>query len=71
MNTLKSTITLCITLLIFASILRIANAQIPQDIPHQSEPVDFTSGWNILIYIVLPIMMVVYYYWWRKKQRKK
>jgi hypothetical protein len=47
------------------------HAQIPQDIPHQSEPVDFTSLPNVLIYIVLPVLMVILYYYWRKKWRKK
>jgi hypothetical protein len=68
MYLLKSVIKHC-ALLVGTPLISVA--QIPQDIPNQSEPVDFTSGWNILIYIVLPILMGIYYYFWRKKQRKK
>lgn len=47
------------------------HAQIPQDIPHQSEPVDFTSLPNILIYIGVPVLMVIVYIWWRRKSRNQ
>ncbi|MCS6974617.1 MAG: hypothetical protein N2044_04935 [Cyclobacteriaceae bacterium] len=46
-------------------------AQIPQDIPHQSEPVDFTQWPNILFYLVLPVLMVVFYYFYFRKKTKK
>ena len=45
--------------------------QIPQDIPHQTEPVDFTRVSNILFYIVLPVILALFYYWWKKKRNKK
>lgn len=48
-----------------------AEAQIPQDIPHQSDPVDFTSIPNILFYIILPILLGIFYYYWRKKKKSK
>lgn len=58
-------------IIMFLTAFMTVAVQIPQDIPHQSEPVDFTSPLNILLYIVLPVIMVVYYYLWRKNQRKK
>jgi hypothetical protein len=46
-------------------------AQIPQDIPHQTEPVDFSSPLNILFYIGVPLLMIVLYIIIRKSRRKK
>lgn len=46
-------------------------AQIPQDIPNQSEPADFTSPLNIVLYIILPLLMVIGYYFWRKSKRNQ
>ncbi|MCU0398396.1 MAG: hypothetical protein MUC73_09865 [Cyclobacteriaceae bacterium] len=44
--------------------------QIPQDIPHQSEPVDFTNPWNIVVYIIVPIGLVILYLYWKKHRKK-
>jgi hypothetical protein len=47
------------------------HAQIPQDIPHQSEPVDFSSPLNVVLYIVLPILMVTVYLYWRRSKKNR
>jgi hypothetical protein len=46
-------------------------AQIPQDIPHQSEPVDFTHLPNILFYIGVPVLMAILYFFYFRKRNKK
>jgi hypothetical protein len=46
-------------------------AQIPQDIPHQTDPVDFTSQRNILFYLGVPLLMIVLYILIRKVRRSR
>ena len=46
-------------------------AQIPQGIPKEMGPVDFSSPANIVIYIVLPIIVLVAFFFWRAAVRKK
>ena len=47
-------------------------AQVPKDLPVDTEPVDFSSNpWNYLIYIVIPVVFVVFYIWWRKNRSGK
>jgi hypothetical protein len=49
-------------------------AQLPQDLPYQTDPVDFDQTKNIIFFIVLPLVMIVAYILlrrrarWRKKQ---
>jgi ABC-type glycerol-3-phosphate transport system permease component len=45
--------------------------QIPQDIPHSSDPVDFSSPINILFYIVLPIVMLVVFIMLRRRALRR
>jgi LPXTG-motif cell wall-anchored protein len=46
--------------------------QIPQDIPHQTEPVDFSQWQNVLIYLIVPLLLVVsYFFYFRKKKNKR
>ncbi|MDL5046811.1 hypothetical protein QQ054_12295 [Oscillatoria amoena NRMC-F 0135] len=44
--------------------------QIPQDIPHQTEPVDFTYLPNIILYIALPLLLVIFYFYWKRRYKK-
>lgn len=46
-------------------------AQLPQDLPHQIDPVDFDRWQNILIYVGLPVLMVVTYIFLRRRARRK
>jgi hypothetical protein len=50
-----------------------ASAQIPQGVPYEPDPdpINFSSGWNILLFIVLPIAAFVFYYFWRKNKLKQ
>jgi hypothetical protein len=49
------------------------SAQVPQGIPYEPDPdpINFDSGWNILLFIVLPIAAFIFYYFWRKKKLKQ
>jgi drug/metabolite transporter (DMT)-like permease len=35
------------------------------------EPVDFSNPWNIVLFIIFPIVLAVFYFWWLKQQRKE
>lgn len=35
-----------------------------------NNPIDLTSAFDIIVYIVLPILMIIFYILWRKKKRK-
>lgn len=49
----------------------VAAGQIPQDIPHQTDPVDFSSPLNILFFLGVPILMIVLYFMIRKMRRNR
>lgn len=51
----------------FGAITRIF-AQLPSDLPYETDPVDFTSTTAIIFYILVPVIMFVFYYMWRKKK---
>jgi len=46
----------------------IMSFQAPEGIPKpsDSEPIDFNYIYNILIFIVVPILFAIFYYLWRK-----
>lgn len=54
----KTSLTLAVTLAWYPFALL---AQIPQDIPHQTEPVDFSESQNIWFYLGVPLLMIVLY----------
>ncbi|GIV37351.1 MAG: hypothetical protein KatS3mg032_1730 [Cyclobacteriaceae bacterium] len=45
--------------------------QIPQDIPHQTEPVDFRQWENILLYLVTPLLLAALYFFYFRKRNKR
>lgn len=45
--------------------------QIPQGIPKDMGPVDFSSTSNIIIYIVLPIVVLIAFFFWRAAVRRR
>lgn len=45
--------------------------QIPQDIPHQSEPVDFTESANVWFYLGVPLLMIILYIIIRRVRRNR
>ncbi|MBD0831525.1 adenylosuccinate synthetase [Aestuariibaculum sediminum] len=38
--------------------------------PDDNAPLDFTDPFNVIIFIVLPIVAVVLYFVWRKQKKK-
>lgn len=42
--------------------------QVAEGIPKPSDnkPIDFDSVYNIIIFIVVPILLAIFYYLWRK-----
>jgi hypothetical protein len=65
--TIIGTIWVFLSLTAFASVV----AQIPQDIPNQSDPVDFSDPLNIVLYIVLPVLMILVYILWRRSKKNR
>jgi hypothetical protein len=47
-----------------------SGAQQPEFIPRQSEPIEFTP-FNIILYIVLPVLLIAVFFWYRKSKSKK
>jgi hypothetical protein len=36
--------------------------------PDDNSPIDLSSAFDVIVYIILPILMVVFYILWRKKK---
>lgn len=68
---LKRTIWKTVMLLMLLAFTKVS-AQIPQGIPYEPDrdPINLRSPWNILLFIVLPVILFVFYYYWRKKKRR-
>lgn len=45
--------------------------QVPQGIPKDNGPIDFSSTSNLIVYIVLPLVAVAIYVFWRMANKKK
>lgn len=46
-----------------------SSAQVPQNIPTENTPTDWSSWPNILLFVVLPVAIVLYYLFFRRKPR--
>jgi len=48
-------------------------AQLPLGTPNpdDNQPLDFSDPFNIVVFIILPIVAILLYMYWRKKQGKK
>ena len=38
--------------------------------PDDNSPIDLTSTFDVIVYIILPVLMVIFYIFWRKKKTK-
>ncbi len=38
--------------------------------PDDNSPIDLTSTFDIVVYIILPVLMIIFYILWRRKKRK-
>ena len=47
-------------------------AQLPLGTPNpdDNEPLDFSDPFNIIVFIILPIVAVILYMYWRNKRNK-
>lgn len=45
--------------------------QIPRGTPNpgESKALDFTDPFEVIVYIVLPILLIIFYLLWRRKRR--
>lgn len=37
--------------------------------PDNNNPIDFTKAFNVIVYIVMPILVIIFYILWRRKKR--
>lgn len=46
--------------------------QIPREVPHpdNNTPIDFSNPFDIIVYIVIPVLLLFLYFFLRKKRRK-
>lgn len=47
--------------------------QIPQDVPNpaNSEPLSISSTFDVILYIVCPILILIGYLFWRRRKKKR
>lgn len=38
--------------------------------PQDNKPIDFSSAFDVIVFIILPILMVAFYFYWRKTQKR-
>lgn len=45
--------------------------QLPTEVPHPgtNSPIDFNSTFDVIVYIIAPIVLIVMYFYLRKKSR--
>jgi len=39
--------------------------------PDDNNPIDVTSLFDVLVYIILPVIMIVFYILWRRQKKNK
>ncbi|MCC5916688.1 MAG: hypothetical protein JJU02_05110 [Cryomorphaceae bacterium] len=57
-------------LFVFGLFQSIIFAQSQDLVTMDDVPVDFSNPWNIVLYIVMPLLLVIFYIYWNKQQRK-
>ncbi|WP_143960815.1 hypothetical protein [Litoribacter populi] len=60
-------------LLLMAAILYsfAASAQVPRDLPTDTGPMEVNSTFDIILYIVLPIIVIIFFFVYRASKKKK
>ena len=46
-------------------------AQVPRDIPTDTGPLEVDSTFDIILYIVLPIVIIIFFFVYRSAKKKK
>lgn len=37
--------------------------------PDANKPIDLSRPFDVIVYIILPILLVIFYFYWQKKQK--
>jgi len=59
-----------VILLIALQLYIVAKAQAPGGIPYGDPTKIQLSPFNIIVYIVLPLLLILFYFWYRKRKKK-
>ncbi|OAB78043.1 hypothetical protein ULVI_11195 [Cochleicola gelatinilyticus] len=48
-------------------------AQIPEDVPHpdNNTPIDLSKPFDLIVFVILPIVIIILYVLWRQKKKNK
>lgn len=38
--------------------------------PDDNSPIDFSSAFDVIVYIILPILMIIFYFLWKRQKNK-
>ena len=38
--------------------------------PDDNSPVDFSNPFDLIVFLILPVVLIVFYFWWRNKRNK-
>lgn len=38
--------------------------------PDANKPIDFTSPFDVIVFVILPILMIILYIYWRRSKKK-
>lgn len=38
--------------------------------PDDNDPIDFTSTFDVVVYIILPVLMIIFYILWRRRKKR-
>ena len=38
--------------------------------PDDNDPIDFTSTFDVIVYIILPVLMIIFYILWRRRKKR-
>lgn len=54
------------------NILSLLLLQVPSSTPNPGDtsPIDFSNPFEVIVYIIAPILLVIFYFVYRKKQKK-
>ncbi|MFI8377431.1 adenylosuccinate synthetase [Leeuwenhoekiella sp. NPDC079379] len=39
--------------------------------PDDNNPIDFSSPFDLIVFIILPIVVILFYVWWRRKRNRR
>lgn len=39
--------------------------------PDDNNPADFANPFDLIVFLILPIVVLLYYIWWKRKRNKR